>query len=50
MIQWLKFCASTAGGGGGGEGMGQIPGLGTKIPHAIMHGRKEKLFLFFPFI
>ena len=50
MIQWLKFCASTAGGGGGGEGMGYIPGLGTKIPHAIMHGRKEELFLLFPFI
>ena len=27
-IQWLRFCASNAG------GMGSIPGQGTKIPHA----------------
>ena len=28
MVQWLRLCASTAG------GMGLIPGQGTKIPHA----------------
>ena len=27
-VQWLRLCASTAG------GMGSIPGRGTKIPHA----------------
>ena len=28
MVQWLRLRASTAG------GVGTIPGLGTKIPHA----------------
>ena len=37
-VQWLKLCASNA------EGVGSIPGRGTKIPHATYHGQeKEKL-------
>ena len=35
-VQWLGFRASTAG------GMGSIPGQGTKIPHAMQHGQKER--------
>ena len=35
-VQWLRLCASTAG------GMGSIPGWGTKIPHAAQYGQKEK--------
>ena len=35
-VQWLRFCASTAG------GAGSIPGRGTKIPHAAQHGQKIK--------
>ena len=30
VVQWLKFCASTAG------GTGSIPNQGTKIPHAML--------------
>ena len=30
VVQWLKFCVSTAG------GMGSIPNQGTKIPHAML--------------
>ena len=29
VVQWLRLCASGAG------GMGLIPGWGTKIPHAV---------------
>ena len=36
VVQWLRLCASTAG------GMGLIPGRGTKIPHAVLHSRKKK--------
>ena len=36
MVQWLRLCASTAG------GTGSIPGQGTKIPQAVqpkkLHG------------
>ena len=35
-VQWLGLCTSTTG------GTGSIPGLGTKIPHALRHGRREK--------
>ena len=33
-VQWLRLCASTAG------GMGLIPGWGTKMSHATWHGQK----------
>ena len=33
-VQWLRFRASTA------WSTGQIPGWGTKIPHAAWHGLK----------
>ena len=36
MVQWVRLCASTAG------GMGSIPVWGTKTPHATPHGWKEK--------
>ena len=36
MVQWLRFCASNAG------GAGSSPGRGTKIPHAVQHGQKKK--------
>ena len=36
VVQWLGLCASTA------EGMASIPGLGTKIPHAVRCSRKKK--------
>ena len=29
VVQWLRLCAPNA------EGMGLIPGQGTKIPHAV---------------
>ena len=32
VVQWLRLCASDAG------GTGSIPGRGTKIPHAVQHG------------
>ena len=35
-VQWLRLQASTAG------GMGSVPGLGTKIPHAVQSGQKKK--------
>ena len=35
-IQWLRLCASTAG------GTGLIPGQGTKIPYATQYGKKKK--------
>ena len=36
VVQWLRLCASTAG------GLGLIPGQGTKIPHATWHNQKKK--------
>ena len=36
VVQWLRFCASNAG------GAGSSPGRGTKIPHAVQHGQKKK--------
>ena len=36
MVQWLRLCALTL------EGLGSIPGWGTKIPQAMWHGRKKK--------
>ena len=35
-VQWLRFCASNAG------GMGLIPGQGTEVPHAAECGQKLK--------
>ena len=35
-VQWLKLCASTAG------GLGSISGQGTKILHATQCGQKQK--------
>ena len=32
-LQWSRLCISTAG------GMGLIPGQGTKIPCALLHGQ-----------
>ena len=37
VVQWLRLHASTA------EGLGSIPGQGTKIPHAVWYGQKETL-------
>ena len=34
-VQWLRLCASTAG------GAGSIPGHGTKILHAMQHGQNQ---------
>ena len=36
VVQWLRLCASHAG------GAGSIPGWGTKIPHAVHFGQKIK--------
>ena len=36
VVQWLGLHASTAG------GTDSIPGCGTKIPHAMQYGQKEK--------
>ena len=36
VVQWLRLHASTA------EGLGSIPGQGTKIPHAVWYGQKKK--------
>ena len=36
MVQWLRLHASDAG------DVGLIPGQGTKIPHAMGRGQKEK--------
>ena len=36
MVQWLRLCASTAG------GVDSIPHRGTKIPHAVCAGQKKK--------
>ena len=35
-VQWLRLHTSIAG------GIGLIPGLGTKIPHATQHSQKNK--------
>ena len=35
-VKWLEFCAITA------EGLGSIPGQGTKIPQASWHGQKKQ--------
>ena len=37
-LQWLGLCAFTA------EGMGSIPGRGTKIPQDMHQGQKLKKF------
>jgi len=37
VLQWLRLCTANAG------GVGSIPGLGTKIPHAMWNGQKIKL-------
>ena len=47
-IQWLRLCASNAG------GVGSIPGWGAKILHAMQGDQKKKylhcfLFIFFQF-
>ena len=39
MVQWLRFHASNAG------GTGQIPGRGTKIPHALCCGQKIIIYM-----
>ena len=36
VIQWLRLCPSDAG------GVGLVLGRGTKIPHAMQHGQKQK--------
>ena len=43
-VHWLIVCASTA------EGVGSIPGWGTKILHAVWCGRKKKVCANVPFI
>ena len=35
-VQWLRLCASNAG------GVGLIPGWGIKIPHIVHHKKKKK--------
>ena len=37
LVQWLRLCASNAG------GVGSILGWGTKIPYAMQHGQKIKM-------
>ena len=39
MVQWLRLCAPIA------EGIGSIPGQGTKIPHAVGMAKKSEYFL-----
>ena len=34
-VQWLGLCAFTV------EGLGSIPGQGTKIPQAVQRGQKQ---------
>ena len=38
VVQWLRLCASTAG------GVGSIPGRGTKTPHDAGSGQKKFFF------
>ena len=35
-VQWLRLHAPNA------QGIGSIPGWGTKIPHAVLCGQKKK--------
>ena len=35
-VQWLGLCTLTA------EGLGSIPGWGTKMPQAARHSQKKK--------
>lgn len=35
-VQWLRLCSSTA------EGVGMIPGQGTKVPHAVQPAKKRE--------
>ena len=47
VVQWLRLCASTAG------GTGSVPAWGTKIPHAVQYGQEKKfyvLYYIFPFV
>ena len=41
MVQWLRLCASNAG------GMGLTPGQETRSPHAVRHGQKNVKISFF---
>ena len=36
MVQWIELHAFTA------EGLGSIPGQGTKIPQAVHYGQKKR--------
>ena len=36
VVQWLRLCTAST------RGMGSVPGGGTKIPHAMWHGPKNK--------
>ena len=38
VVQWLRLHIPTA------KGAGLIPGLGTKIPHAVRHGTKKRIY------
>ena len=35
MVQWLRLCTFNA------EGLGSIPGWGTKMPHAVRNSQKQ---------
>ena len=37
VVKWLRLHTSNAG------AAGSIPGRGTKIPHALRHGQKNKI-------
>ena len=37
-VQWLGLRAFTA------EGLGSIPGQGTKIPHTMWHSQKKRVY------
>ena len=41
MVQWLGLRAFTA------EGAGSIPGQETKIPQAVWHGQKKKIYEYY---
>ena len=38
VVQWLRLHIPTA------NGAGSIPGPGTKIPHAVRHGTKKRIY------
>ena len=40
MVQWLRLCALTA------EGLGSIPGQGTKSPHSISCAAWQKIYIY----